>query len=417
MDPTVHSLVLSAVDWEEVCPWLLFRKCLRSAFSFRLLLLTTLHLLIVSLWLAAAFGWFSSARTIEDLLKDYSCITAYVPAVSPSAKLQAAAHQRNAQETNVQQNENAVPEPKTGDDLRLELLALQGMNETSEGGATSSSQEMVPTQTSQMENTPPQTDPSRSTHTDRPLGIGELLNRVCAAAYAIFSTLLLWLVTVRLTALRLTREFRSSFRRELKFSLKQIGKTMTAFFWIVLGAFLLALPLLACRLFPENLTVWLMPAALIYAVFYFFFLLGTGLGSLFIPSVFATENSDTFDALSRSFAYVLQKPMKLVLYLFAALLFGVLGLCALVFFVVLIEHLCLTLTGAVFRDTSPTLYAFTWSISAYLFLYGVSALQGLYLLLRRDVDAVELETVWLQEPQGVPSPQLPKLETAAEETA
>lgn len=447
MNPTVHSLVLSAVDWDEVCPWLLFRKCLRLAFSFRLLLLTTLHLILVSLWLAAEFGWFTSSRTVEDLLKDYSCITAYVPHtqfVFPSGRhevqkgtLQGGlTPQLSAGEL---PSGDALLEEKTGDDLRLEMLTVLEMNaQTKE---TQSETALKSPQPSENETaSTPSTDPVQpqegpaanvaeaqtpalsgsipNASAGKPYRIGQIVNQICASAYAGISTLLLWLVSARLTALRLTREFRSSFRHELKFAMAQLGSTLTAFFWIALGMFLLALPLLVCRLFPANVMVWLMPAALLYAVFYFFFLLGTGLGSFFIPSVLATENSDAFDALSRSCAYALQKPMKLVLYLLAAILFGGLGLCAIVFLVVLIEYLCLTLTDTLpLGGSSLALYAFSWSVSAWLLLYGFAAIQGIYLLLRRDVDAVELENVWLPEPQGVPAPQLPKLEEAAKETA
>ena len=75
----LRSLLLSAVDWDVLCPWLLLRKGLKNAFTFRLLFVTTLHLLVVSLWLAAAFGWFSASRKVSDFLKDYSPISAYVP--------------------------------------------------------------------------------------------------------------------------------------------------------------------------------------------------------------------------------------------------------------------------------------------------------------------------------------------------
>ncbi|MCR5162800.1 MAG: hypothetical protein K6C40_02160, partial [Thermoguttaceae bacterium] len=58
--------------------------------------------------------------------------------------------------------------------------------------------------------------------------------------------------------------------------------------------------------------------------------------------------------------------------------------------------------------------AFSWVVSAYAFLFFVSAVQGIYLLLRRDVDAVELDAIWLPDPQGVPAPSLPELKGEAE---
>ena len=156
---------------------------------------------------------------------------------------------------------------------------------------------------------------------------------------------------------------------------------------------------------------------LIYAAFYFFFLLGAGIGAFFIPSVLVTEHSDAFDALSRSFSYALQRPLRFVFYVLAALFFGVLGLLAMVVFATGILLLYKSSIGVLAVEnpaSSAMLYAFSWVVSAYFFLFFVSAVEGIYLLLRRDVDAVELDAIWLPDPQGVPTPSLPELKGEAE---
>ncbi|MCR5164301.1 MAG: hypothetical protein K6C40_09820, partial [Thermoguttaceae bacterium] len=111
----LRSLILSAVDWDVLCPWLLLRKSLKNAFTFRLLFVTTLHLLVVSLWLAAAFGWFSASRKVSDFLQTYSPISAYVPHTT-----EVLADANLALETELLKTEQATP----GTD------PLAGMNST-----------------------------------------------------------------------------------------------------------------------------------------------------------------------------------------------------------------------------------------------------------------------------------------------
>jgi len=386
------SLLLSAVDWDVLCPWLLLRKSLKNAFTFRLLFLTTIHILLVSLWLAAAFGWFASPSTVSDFLKEYSPISAYVPhAVPVNANL--------ALETELVQAEQPLP----------------GMNVTQPSPLALLMEEAEAKAEQQIEQLPPKTGPA--------LSWTGILNRVVAVIYAFFSTLLLWLFVARRMAIHVTRGLNVSFGQIFHQVKNLIPSILSAYAFLLLGLAILALPLLLLRWLagltagevfcPGFLTFF----GLIYSTFFFFFLLGAGIGGLFIPSVLVTEYSDAFDALSRSFSYALQRPLRFVFYLFVAAFFGLLGLVAMIAFTVGILYFYRFSLG-IGMVTNPAssmlLYAFSWAVSAYFFLFSASTVEGIYLLLRRDVDAVELETIWLPDPQGIPAPKLPDLKGGAE---
>jgi len=379
-------LILSAVDWDELCPWIQIRKCLQLAFSKRLLFIVTIHLLTVSIWLAAAFGWFSGKKVLEDFLRDGSLISAYVP--------------RPAAFCVNRPSEGISPDEAAGlkEDSPLALL----VDESAERPVLISKPEPA------------------SAHSASQSSIAVCANRGFSVLYAVLSTLLLWMTIARLTALKISREYRSSIRSEMKFALSKIPSVIGAVFIILAGLFLLSLPLLLGRGFLfwdwfHSAAVWagLTPLALIYATFFFLILSGCVLGIFFIPSVLVTENSDAFDAISRSYAYSLQSLLRFAFYVLAAILFGVPGFLLMVFCVVSILWLYLFFSGVGIFG-SPViqlcLYGFSWAVSAFLFIYFFSAAQAIYLLLRRDVDSVELDAVWLPEPQGVPIPKLPKLE-------
>ncbi len=400
----LRSLLLSAVDWDVLCPWLLLRKGLKNAFTFRLLFVTTIHLLIVSLWLATAFGWFTASRTVSDFLKDYSPISAYVP-----HSTEVLTDTNLALENELLQTEQTTPgtDPLAGMNSTtpspLELFMQKTEAETAAEGETPSEQ------------LPPETKPA--------LGWQTVLNRTAAVIYAFFSTLLLWLVVARRMAIHVTRGLNVSFRQIFGQTKTQIPAILGAYIFLLIGLAFLALPLLLLRwltglaadsaVIPGILTFF----GLIYAAFYFFFLVGSAIGAFFIPSVLVTEHSDAFDALSHSFSYALQRPLRLVFYVLAALFFGLLGLLAMVVFVTGILLLYKSVIGVLAVENpacAAMLYAFSWAVSAYVFLFFVSAVQGIYLLLRRDVDAVELDVIWLPDPPGVPAPHLPELKGEAE---
>lgn len=413
MNPTVHPLLLSAIDWDLVCPWLLFRKCLRMAFSFRLLFFTTLHLLIMTLWIVSAFGGFSHFRTVQDVLHDpISLIWAQKPAdsVEINAFLQEDSLSQSYPGASTQ-----VPAIQENAVTPFGKMMAEEFSET----ATENEVETMPDTVSEMVSeseergmiVPILTKPE-------PLTAWGMTNRVLAVVYSLLGTLF-WVMTItRMSALKIARDKRSYLRTETRFTLSRFGTVLSAFFMMCVGITLLGLPLVLCRFLPLSVLAWMTAPALIYTVFYSIFLIGTILGTLFIPCALMTENSDTFDALSRSYAYVIQRPLRFVFYLLAACVFGALGFVAIKALTVLVVYVFTGLSAFSLAEHSAQqagvvvgLFVETlkWVIFAYIVVYFVSMIQGMYLLLRRDVDAEELEVIWLPEMPGIPAPKLPEL--------
>jgi hypothetical protein len=166
-------------------------------------------------------------------------------------------------------------------------------------------------------------------------------------------------------------------------------------------------------------------------------------GSLFWPTI-AAEGSDSFDAASRSYSYVYSRPVRLLFYGLVAIIFG-----AFVFlFIRFVAWLALVATHTVvgagmWRTKLDTLWslgsmsqlyagsgpnlsgpdriswffigiwvllvaALVWS---YLVSYYFSASTIVYFLLRREVDATDLDDVYIdkyeEEPATAPPPTTP----------
>ncbi|MDO4630223.1 MAG: hypothetical protein Q4C70_13670, partial [Planctomycetia bacterium] len=252
----------------------------------------------------------------------------------------------------------------------------------------------------------------------KPLTACGVVNRVFAVVYSLLGTLFLVMTIMRMSALKITRDKRSYLRTETRFVLSRFPSVFGAFLIICAGVALLGLPLGVCRFLPLPVLAWVTAPALIYAVFYVIFLFGTILGLLFVPCVLMTENSDAFDALSRSYAYVIQRPLRFVFYLLVACFFGVLGLMTMKILTLLAVYVFTGLSAFSLPEHSTQqagiviglfIEALQWAVLAYVMIYFVSMIQGMYLLLRRDVDAEELEVVWLPETPNIPAPKLPEL--------
>lgn len=400
MIPTEKNRILTAVDWQEICPWLLFRRCLGLCFSFRLLFFATLHLLFCALWLALAFGVVRNSITMDSFLEHYSfvSVSTFLPekpgctwsAPTPFFKEEGSTEIDYVPPCGYVPPTNYVPESTP----LAEMI-----------GEMSKNSNMV------RNSAVPGNIPVKS----EAVSVKTIVNRVLAVSYAIFSTLLVWMLTARLSALRIARDLRGYVISELKFAFSRLPSVLAAAFFLTLGCTIFTVPLWICRFLPTGVFACVTPLLLIYAAFVFFFLLGAALSVPFVLSVFMTENSDVFDALSRSYAYALQKPLNFVFYILAAAFFGILGVFGVGICVGLITHLYAVLACSKTVEFGDPIYtlllALSWVISAFGFLYVISALQGIYMLLRRDVDGVELDVVWFEHPQGVPIPKLPDLKS------
>jgi len=273
---------------------------------------------------------------------------------------------------------------------------------------------------------------------------------ISLAAWAFFGG-----AAYRAAALHAAREEKISISQALRFS---AGKFLSFFMAplmpiagiLVLGALLIIGGMLG--------NIWGFGAILVGALFFLAILLGlciafaaigliTGVGLMY-PTI-AVEGSDGFDALSRSFSYVFSKPWRAVLYGVLALVYG--ALCYV--FVRFFAYLALASThffvkvgvwaggerlaeGADKLDAmwaAPTFTVFhapsTWEamstceqigsfvisiwvylvigmVLAFVLSYGASVTTVIYYLMRRKVDATDLDDVYVEEAEEeLPAPE------------
>ena len=134
----------------------------------------------------------------------------------------------------------------------------------------------------------------------------------------------------------------------------------------------------------------------------------------------SAEGSDGFDAVSRSYSYVFQRPLHYLFYGVLAAVMGVLGLFVVEFFAGAVWYLTAwsiswgsgnELIGRV-MDRDPTLgRTDQWGaeiinfwhggirliVIGYAFAYFWTAVSAVYLLLRFDADGAELNQVYFDE--------------------
>lgn len=272
---------------------------------------------------------------------------------------------------------------------------------------------------------------------------------VFAIIFLIFS-LAVWALfggaIYRIAALHAARDEKISISQALRFS---AGKFFSFFMApivpitviAIIGVGVLASALLANLAFGSIIVGLLFFLAILGGLAITFLLFGlVGGGSLMYPTI-AVEGSDSFDAISRSYSYIFNRPWRAALYSLVAIIYG--SLCYL--FIRTFAYVSLKAThvavktgvgwggeameGATDRIdimwSSPTFdnlageintaaasgpeLVGAWMISlwvhliiglviAFLITYFCSATTLIYYLLRRQVDATDLDEVYVAEP-------------------
>jgi hypothetical protein len=208
----------------------------------------------------------------------------------------------------------------------------------------------------------------------------------------------------------------------------------------MIGVTLIALPIaLLGLLMRSNFfvgvagVIW--PLVLFAAFFMTLLLVGVLLGWPLMWATISVEGTDSFDALSRTYAYVFQKPLRYAAYIVIAVIIGLLGWIVVENFAAAVIWLARWSAGwgagptrmEVLRtyagdswltNGGATLIAF-WSgcvkvlALGYVFSYfGVSS-TAVYFQLRRDVDARETDEVFLDADESEKGFGLPKLQKDA----
>jgi hypothetical protein len=161
-------------------------------------------------------------------------------------------------------------------------------------------------------------------------------------------------------------------------------------------------------------------------------LLGLLFGWPLMWATISSEGTDSFDALSRTYAYVFQRPLCYLFYALVAAVVGWLGW-------ILVENVAgsviwLTYWAASWGGGAANIGDIAggnatgmahaagglirfwvdcvkWLALGYLFSYFWTASTAIYLLLRRSVDATEMDEVFLEADASEQGPGLPPLKT------
>ncbi|MCE9547420.1 MAG: hypothetical protein K8T25_18265 [Planctomycetia bacterium] len=240
-------------------------------------------------------------------------------------------------------------------------------------------------------------------------------------------------IMTRTVALQLTREESVSLGQVVGFATRNWLSYFTAPLYPLLGVLLATLPLMLLGLIARMgvgalLVALIWPLALVAGLFMAVLLLGLFFGWPLMWGTISVEGNDAFDALSRSYAYTFQRPLKYLFYALVAILLGALGSVLVGFFAEAVVWLpawaaswgsgtsrmtdlstTLGLTGV--SSYAAGVFVFWTSLvrliaAGFVLSYFWSATTAIYLLLRRDVDAAEMDEIQLDQDETFGMPPL-----------
>ncbi|MEK6239404.1 MAG: hypothetical protein N2C14_32200, partial [Planctomycetales bacterium] len=261
----------------------------------------------------------------------------------------------------------------------------------------------------------------------------------------------------RLSALQLAREERSSLKEALRHAWSKWRAYLAGPILPLIGALMLFLPMLGCGLLMQSsvgagVAAFAWPLQLLAAALMALLLAGLMLGWPLMWATIAAEESDSFDALSRSYSYVYQRPFHYMFYVALAALIGMLTWKLVMLFASLVIY-CATWSAAwgsspermqaILSQAPPEAreFAAVWGgttrqsglspsdvfgatvisccVSAvymaalsYAYSYFWTASTAIYLLLRMDLEGTELEDVHVEPDDDVP--EMPSISQDAE---
>jgi len=215
-------------------------------------------------------------------------------------------------------------------------------------------------------------------------------------------------------------------------SLRWAGAKWLAYFSApllpMLGVALAALPILVVGFlmkisFLAVLAALVWPLILAGGFVMTILLVGVLLGWPLMWATISVEGTDSFDALNRTYAYVLQRPLRYFFYTVVAGLIGWLGWIVVDNFAASVIWLPSCAASWGWRESSLA-YAATWLMAfwggwvkllaiGYSFSYFGVASTAIYYQLRRDVDARETDEVFLDADSSEEKFGLPKFQKDA----
>ncbi len=244
----------------------------------------------------------------------------------------------------------------------------------------------------------------------------------------------------RIAAVQLATSERISWGSALRHACTKYIAYFSAPLIPLIGLALAVLPILVIgfiMLLLSGLGVFLAalswPLMLVAGLVMTLLLLGLLFGWPLMWGTISAEGTDSFDALSRSYAYVFQRPLHYLFYTVIAAVLGWLGWLLVQNFASGIiwltywaaswgakdELVGKVMSGADIGTLSNAgiwlIHLFTGCVKllavGYLFSYFWTASVAIYFLLRRTVDATEMDEVFLDADEGEKSFALPKIAT------
>jgi hypothetical protein len=228
----------------------------------------------------------------------------------------------------------------------------------------------------------------------------------------------------RMAAMKFTRDERVELRDAVAFARGKQGSCLMAYFLPILGIAALAVPIAVLGLLMRvNFGVILGGVFWLFVVTFSFMMVLLAIGLIFgwplMWGAIATENTDAFDAVSRAFAYTFQRPMRFLGYILFVTFVGTLGWMVLwgVSEGMIGIGAWAASVGAgrermqqielIAQDATPSgldlwvgskLIGF-WNhlirtlATSFAYAFFFTSMTGIYIVLRRDVDATELDEV------------------------
>lgn len=242
----------------------------------------------------------------------------------------------------------------------------------------------------------------------------------------------------RTAAVQLAAGERASLGSVVKFASRKWLSAFSAPIFPLLGVTLAVIPVAILGIFLRVLGGSLLvgifwPLALAAGMLMATLLLGLVFGWPLMWSTISTEGTDSFDAISRSYAYVFQRPLHLLFYTAVAALLGSLGWWLVANFTAAVVALTYwaaswgagaanvavvqsdAATGGLTSAGAHLIQFWNQCIKllavGFLYSYFWTASTAIYLLLRRDVDATEMDEVFLEDADD--AAPLPTIKTDA----
>ena len=395
---------LREIAWNEICPWFMLTRCIRIALFIRVLMLGTVGLIVVTAgWQLIAWFFIGIDDEVFHEWRTSGCRWVW----------------QNSTDFTV----SAAQTPDSAGELFK--TAMTGLTEAPIDLWNHLTRPFVDL-------------------FDNDLTLPGFFCLLLCGVWEIIVWALVGGAITRIAALALARNEVPDLGQVIRFAWGSLLSYSLAPLMVLAAAALFAIQLVVLGLGMQLdwlafIAAILWPLVLVYGLFMALILLGLLVGWPLMWATISVEGTDAFDAVSRSYAYTYQRPLRLIWYVFFAGLMGTLGMFMVKAFALAtiglgdwavsfgLDHE--TMAQVVVQRDSPigdqaaepdgllrmahqvigfwksmlTAVAAGYQAS---FLW-VSAV-GIYLLLRRDIDAAEVNEVFVDD--DVPDFGMPPLE-------